>query len=55
MKKSEIYRAAIMAIVDVQLLTPANKFDVLEKLFADYSLAKFSEKQEAGNDVSMLS
>lgn len=46
MKKSEAYRKSIKAVIECEHILLNESVDVLDVLFADYRLAKFSEEQE---------
>jgi hypothetical protein len=46
MKKSEIYKYAQCAVVDVPNLTTLSKLEVLRELMSQEDLALFCEKQE---------
>ena len=46
MKKSEQYKAAMLAVMDYELIQPALKLEILETLMADRRLALHSEEWE---------
>lgn len=52
MKKSEIYTAAMLAVLREPELNLGEKLEILEGLLADRSLARWSEEQEAKKKVA---
>lgn len=45
MKKSERYQKAMIAVIETEM-TAEDKLEIIETLWADHSLAEWSEKQE---------
>ncbi len=46
MKKSEIYKEAILAVLDDDTLVAPMKFEIVEQLMHDRSIAKLVEENE---------
>ena len=46
MKKSEMYYAAMICVVNNHTLSAADKLEIIERLMADKQLAEWSEKNE---------
>lgn len=51
MKKSEIYYEAALSVIDDDTLIAPQKFEIIEQLITDRTLAKLVEEQEEKNDV----
>ena len=51
MRKSEQYKAAMLAVMDHELIVPAQKLEILETLMADRRMALHSEEWD-GKDAS---
>ena len=50
MRKSEQYKAAMLAVLDHELIQPAPKLEILETLMADRRLALFAEEPKVSNE-----
>lgn len=46
MKKSELYKLAVLSVIHDNSLDPEDKLDVMELLMNDRRVAEWSEKQE---------
>ena len=51
MRKSEQYKAAMLAVMDHELIVPAQKLEILETLMADRRMALHSEEWD-GKDAA---
>ena len=47
MRKSEQYKAAMLAVMEHELIVPAQKLEILETLMADRRLALHGEERES--------
>lgn len=50
MRKSEQYKAAMLAVMEHELIAPNAKLEVLETLMADRRLALFAEEPKTVNE-----
>ena len=50
MKKSEQYKAAMLAVVEDALIAPSDKLEILETLMADRRLALYNEEPKDANE-----
>ena len=57
MRKSEQYKAAMLAVMEHELIVPAQKLEILETLMADRRLAlhgeEWEDKKIDGSTISM--
>lgn len=50
MRKSEQYKAAMLAVMEHELIAPSAKLEILETLMADRRLALYAEEPETVNE-----
>ena len=49
MRKSEQYKAAMLAVMEDVLIAPSDKLEIIETLMTDRRLAIYNEEPEDGN------